>query len=193
MRWRSVHVSHSKLCKSFEFDQNAFRPWAIFCIHPTIRNQSRTLRIRKLVQVKTISAENRVDLKNELLFRVTNDFVACIGDSSHSCLSVQNLMHNGLDYDDATVYVTIAAEMRYECGPAYEGVESKIRTWLFTNSYSAASCFATTYCCFYNLVSVIVDHFDCAWADSISKIDQINYCIQQFNNSIYSDPTKLCQ
>jgi len=96
----------------------------------------------------------------ESLCKITDEFVACLGDSYSACVAVANLIHEGLDQNDATIYATIAAELRYECGPAYE---------------------------------VIIDHFDCATLDSKAKIDQIYYCITQFNNSIYSDPAKICQ
>jgi hypothetical protein len=56
----------------------------------------------------------------EMECKATNEFIACLGETYATCLSVENLESIGFDPDDATVYATLAVQLQYECGPAYE-------------------------------------------------------------------------
>jgi len=56
----------------------------------------------------------------EGICKATDDYVACLGQTFDTCLSVENLVSIGLDENDATVYASLAPQLKYECGPAYE-------------------------------------------------------------------------
>jgi len=56
----------------------------------------------------------------EMICKATTNFESCLGDSFDICMSVQSLMGAGLSEDDATVYATLAQQMKYECGPGYQ-------------------------------------------------------------------------
>jgi len=56
----------------------------------------------------------------EMECTATNKFIACLGSTYSTCMSVENLESIGIDANDATVYATLAVQLQFECGPAYE-------------------------------------------------------------------------
>jgi len=91
--------------------------------------------------------------------KAVDEFVACLGDTYDDCTSVANLVNIGENEQDATVYATLAQQLKYQCGPAYE---------------------------------TFYDHYDCAVADIKLKFSDIVMCLTNFNNSIITDPSKMC-